>query len=475
MNLTREKTTNKDGSKREGVAYGSRENGRMTLYFSDPGLELYADFDPPTLGNRPIGFTDVMDILEKSNVVYGICDDAIKEALEGSNRGRCRMRDVLIAKGDEPEPEIAESYELAPMFAKVGMKVDSKARIDHRERSPFIIVSKDQVLAQLKPRIPGKEGVNIYGTVIPFNTIRPEGVTGGNNTRTEEGKIVAGRHGQLIENRKIISVYENLVIKGGVGYRTGNIVFPGDVQIDGPVSDGFKIFSGGSIFLKETLDLCEVAAKGNISVNGGIIGKGPAFIKAGGGIRAKFIENCRILARNTVTVDNEIIHSSVYTLGTIDMGERGRIVGCDIYATRGLRTGGIGKDVGVSKPTHIHCGIDFTVQQEKEKHTSRLRIVSAKLERLRELMEKPDQNPEKLAQMKILLRRLEGEQQAASTRIAELLGNINADERAVVEVTGDVLPGTIIEICQVALFIDKPLQRVRFKLNNFGKLVSEKL
>jgi uncharacterized protein (DUF342 family) len=282
-------------------------------------------------------------------------------------------------------------------------------------------------------------------------------------------------HGQLVEIKKVVSVRENLVIKGGVGYRTGNIVFPGDVQIDGPVSDGFKIFSGGSIVIKQTLDLSEVVARGDITVMGGIIGKGPAFIKSGGGIRTKFIENCRIAARKSVQVDTEIIHSSVYALGSIEMGDKGRIVGSDIYATHGLRTGGIGKKVGVSKSTHIHCGIDFAVQQEKETHTNRLRILAAKLSRLRELMEKPDQSPEKLAQMEVLLRRLEGEQQAASTRIAELMGNINADDRAVVEVTGEVIPGTIIEICQVALFVDKPLQKVRFKLNNFGKLTSDKI
>jgi hypothetical protein len=150
-------------------------------------------------------------------------------------------------------------------------------------------------------------------------------------------------------------------------------------------------------------------------------------------------------------------------------------VGSDIYATHGLRTGGIGTKAEVSKATHIHCGIDFAVQQEKEKHTNRLRILAAKLTRLRDLMQIPDQDLEKLAKMKVLLQRLESEQQAASKRISELLGNINADEKAVVEVTGDVIAGTIIEICQVALFVDKPLQKVRFKLNNFGKLVSESL
>ena len=470
-----DRSTITDTSKRQKVVYGSRENGYFTVFFSEPGLELYADFDPAAPGSRPLDFFEIMGILEKNKVIYGILEDAIKNALEECNAGRYRLKDVLIAEGVAPEAEVAEVFELNPLFANINLKTDDETRIDHRKRSPFVIVNQGQVLAHLKPKISGKEGISIYGAPVPFNIIHPEGMTGGENTNTEGDKITAKTYGQLVESRKVLSVQENLVIKGGVGYQTGNIVFPGDVQINGPVSDGFKIYSGGSIEIKETLDLSEVVAKGDITINGGIIGKGPAFIKSGGGIRTRFIENCQVAARKSVQVETEIIHSSVYALDSVEMNDKGKIIGSDIYATHGLRTGGIGKKSGVSKATHVHCGIDFAVQQEKEKHTNHLRILAAKLARLRNQMEIPDQEPEKLAQMEELLHRLEDEQREASTRISELLGSINADEKAVVEVTGEVVPGTVIEICQATFYVDSSLHRVRFRLDTTGKLVTELL
>jgi hypothetical protein len=46
----------------------------------------------------------------------------------------------------------------------------------------------------------------------------------------------------------------------------------------------------------------------------------------------------------------------------------------------------------------------------------------------------------------------------------------------VVEVSGEIVPGTLIEICQIALFVDEPLKKTRIKLDKAGgKLVTENL
>ncbi|MDR1899870.1 MAG: FapA family protein, partial [Treponema sp.] len=203
-------------------------------------------------------------------------------------------------------------------------------------------------------------------------------------------------------------------------------------------------------------------------------GRGAALIKSGGVIRTKFIENCRAAARKTITVDSEIVNSSVFTLENVDLGEKGVILGGDIYAVKGIRAGAIGRKSG--RATKIHCGIDFTVQQEKEKNNNQLRILAAKLGKLRELLAAPDTTEEKRIKIEELRQRLEGEQQKAANRVSELLGQINMDENAFVEVMGEIAPGTLVEICQVALFVTEPLKRVRLRLDKAaGKVISEPL
>ncbi|MDR1249939.1 MAG: DUF342 domain-containing protein, partial [Treponema sp.] len=143
-------------------------------------------------------------------------------------------------------------------------------------------------------------------------------------------------------------------------------------------------------------------------------------------------------------------------------------------AVRGLRTGSIGTKSG--KATRVHCGIDFTVEQEKEKNNNMLRILAAKLGRLRELLFDPSTDGEKRAKLEQLLQRLEDEQRKASSKVAELMGRMNTDENAAVEVSGEVAEGTLIEICQIALFVTSPLKKTRIKLDREnGKLITENL
>jgi uncharacterized protein (DUF342 family) len=262
-----------------------------------------------------------------------------------------------------------------------------------------------------------------------------------------------------------------------VDYHTGNIVFPGDISSEGPVSDGFKIYSGGSLTIKQTFDVTEAITKTDLIVSGGIIGRGRALVKVGGALKTKFIENCKAATRKTISVEADIVNCSIYTMEKIEMGEKGMILGGEIYAVQGVKAGGIGKKSG--KATHIHCGVDFTALQEKEKLNYNLRIIGAKLARLRELLEAEQalsQNSEKKAKIEETLKRLEEEQNQTTAAVTAILGRLNTFGDAAVEVLGEVAPGTLIEICQIALFVTEPLRRVRIRLDrNLGKLVSESL
>jgi uncharacterized protein (DUF342 family) len=458
----------------QAILTDNKNDGNLIVSFSENEMEVKADFIPPRNDGEPLTQEFISRIFDKLNIVYGIRWNVIQEAMMDCNLNHRQIKNVVVALGDSPAAEVAEYFEKNPYLGRTGKPAENKARVDHRNYSPFIIVKKDQTLAKLRPRKAGKEGKNVHGVSLPFTYIRPEGVSGGENTRVEGNSVVANINGQLVETGKVLSVQESLVIKGAVGYGTGNIIFPGDVLIEGPVSDGFKIYSGGSVTIKQTFDVTDVITKGDLNVAGGIIGRGAALVKVGGAIKTKFIENCRVAARRTITVDSEIINSSVFTLENIDMGDKGVILGGDVYAVRGIKAGSIGKKSG--KSTRVHCGIDFTVQQQKEKNNNQLRILAAKLAKLRELLAASETVGEKRAKMEELLHRLEAEQQAASVKVSDLMGQINADENAAVEVTGEIVPGTLIEICQIALFVSESLRKVRVRLDKAsGKLLSEAL
>jgi uncharacterized protein (DUF342 family) len=459
-----------------GPAAGDRD-GKIVIRFSEDDFEAWADFMPPLKGGLEITTDYLLTMLERFNIKQGVRWDAVKAVARQCNGTRKPVKNVLVAQGIRPVKAVNEYFEINPHLIRKKSPIPDKNRndqIDYRRHSPFIVVNKDQALAVKKPGTPGREGKNVHGDPVPFETIAVEGAKPGDNTRIDEKYIISEINGQLVEEKKVLNVRKNLVIKGSVGYATGNIIFPGDVIIEGAVSDGFKIYSGGSVIIQQTFDVTEAIAKGDLNVAGGIVGRGRAFLKVGGNIRTKFIQNCKVACRKTISIEAGLVNSNIFVMEKLDLGDRGKILGGEIYAIKGIRAGSIGKEAG--KATHIHCGIDFTLQKEQEANNKTLQSLSGKLTKLREIMAVPNHDPEKQAKLEEALSVLEGEQKKASKRNAELIGLVSADEGATVEVNGEIAAGTLIEICETALFVAEPLRRVRIKLDaHNGRLVSEPL
>ena len=453
---------------------GDETNGEIVLTLLDNDLQAVADFLPARGHGIPINLNYMNSLFSKSNIVYGVQHDAIHKAFRACTEDRTAVRNVIVAKGLLPLNEIQEHLRVNPFLIKKEKEKEKNENVDHRERSPFTIVKKGQRLAKLKPLRQGKDGINIHGEPVSFKVTRPPLITAGDNTEMSGEYLVSRIHGQFIQARGELHVKDSLVIKGSVGYGTGNIIFPGDVEIAGSVSDGFKINSGGSITIKQTFDVTDAIAKKNLVVAGGIIGRGAARIKVGGSVKTRFIENCHVAVREDMYVESDIINSRIFTLGRLDMGEKSKIIGGEIYAVKGVRTGGLGKKTG--KAARIHCGVDFTLEREKEKNNNVLKLVASQLQRLLDLMNDPKTDDEKKKSMEVVLAKLYEEQQKAQKKVIELLGKLNSYEDAIIEVKGDIVQGTLLEICQVALYITEPINNVRIHLGRESqKLIIEKI
>ncbi len=447
-----------------------KNDGTIAISFDEAGLEARGDFIPPIGDGQALTKEYVTDALEKFNVNHGVIWENIEEALSLVEERGKPVKHILIARGDQAIPDIPAYFQLDKSLANPGFPSIDVPRVDYKTISPFVMVKKDQVLAVLKDAVEGQDGKNIHGDPIPKGLLSIKGVSGEKNTRTEENKIISNIDGRLINNNGLLLVDEVLVIKGDVGYATGHISFPGDITIEGFVAEGFKIVSGGSIMVKETLDATEIIAKKDLIVHGGIIGHGKALLKAGGSVKAKFLRNCRLAARNDVNIESEIVNSSVFTLQSLIMGDKGSIVGGEIYAVHGMKAAFIGKDSG--KSTQIHCGIDFTVQQELEKLKYQLRIINGKQQKLKDIV--ASSSGAGFADQKIeeLSARLNDELRKVQDRTVELLPKLNADEHAVIEVKGEISQGTLIDICDVALLVEKTSKKVKISLSKEqGKLM----
>ena len=455
---------------RENVAKG---NGFIEISIAPDGMSATADLHPPKADGLPLDIEQARDLCARLGITEGIDWEGLGEAILRCNLDRTAVRGFVLARGVSAENSLAEHARVSDRIRKPPTPPgEDKLRFDPRDRRALVVVRKGEILAKMIPASRGREGKDIRGNFIASHSLQVPSVAAGKNVAIEEGNIVSQVDGLLAplgeDGSGRLDVEEILLVRGDVGYHTGHIVFPGDVIIEGAIGDGFRVWSGGNIHCKATMDAYDVNAKKDLICDQGIIGRRKAQVRVGGELRAKFIQNCSVAARGDVHVQSAIVNSRVYTLGKVDLGDKGVFMGGEISAVHGIKAFRLGNQAHQS--TVVHAGTDFTVQQRLDQANEKLRLLSLRAQRARE-----DSGGQASPQLDLLLARIAHAEGDLRTLIGQLLGSLDADEGACVEVASEVYPGTVIDICRVSIVVDELLSACRFRLDKTaGRIVMEK-
>ncbi|MDR3302611.1 MAG: FapA family protein [Spirochaetaceae bacterium] len=439
-------------------------DARVVVNFTEDDIKVYADFIPESKDGSPLSDQYINMLLEKMSIQSGHLFDNIKDAVERCNATKRPIKDVLIAKGEAPVDESPAYYELASTLrapAKPGLSEGAKA--DYRAWSPFIVVKTNQILAVRHEAVAGVCGKTVHGKEVPYRTMQKKTVEAGKNTTATETNIISNVDGLFLLSGNVLNVETLLVIRGAVGYETGNINFPGDVEMQGAVNDGFKLLVGGTLTAKETLDATDVIVQGNLFVKGGMIGRGRSLVKVSGAIEARFIQGCRVACKKSISVTNDVVNSTLYTMESLVAGDKGIIMGGEVFAFNSVCAGRIGKEN--SAQTKIHIGNDWTITQDIENNENTLRVIEAKLEKVQVFLDMPNLSEDKLAKVRDMKIRLENELAKCVKKQEDLNKRHIADNEAYLECSGIIAPGTLIEICGIEFIVSRALTRTRLVLD----------
>jgi uncharacterized protein len=284
-------TNASDGHLSRSLGFSStvrQDDGRLEVFVAPDAMSASADLYPPLGDGAPISAGYAAELLARLGICCGVDWDGLNEQiLEANTEGHIR-RAVPIAKGIAPVDAVAEHIvpidSLLPGFVPID---ERELRVDWKSLTPYSIVKKDEPVASIAPLKNGVMGSDIYGKDINYATLNPTAYSLGKNLERRGDQIVALIDGKLCLDGVKLSVENVLMVKGDVDFRVGHIMFPGDVIIEGCVAAGFKVYSGGSISIKETMDAFDVSAKKDLLCAQGIIGKEPGFVRVGGNLKAK--------------------------------------------------------------------------------------------------------------------------------------------------------------------------------------------
>jgi hypothetical protein len=221
----------------------------------------------------PIETGMILDRLKEMGVVYGIDYLEILRACTAGEAGT-----YVIAKGKEPVPgEHGRFVPMKELDMKVGLKERSDGTIDYREFREFPSVERGQVIGMIQPPVPGKPGTTVTGEpamppeVLPLVVSEGKGVAladdGVKVVATEAGTPDIKIRGQSVR----ISVKPKLLIEKDVDLETGNIHFPGDVQITGSVQNEMLVEAQGNVSVLGNVYMAKIVAGNSIVVQNNII------------------------------------------------------------------------------------------------------------------------------------------------------------------------------------------------------------
>ena len=328
----------------------------------------------------PIEIGSLMDLLQKTEITFGIIESAI-EKLANDGGGKKRSA-LVVARGKRVQPGVDAHFN--PNFQMEQFSTDateSDESIDFRERNAYIAVSEGDLLGEFIPATNGIPGKTIFGEEvlasdgenIEFTTgegIRIEAQSENSDEHPSEKNdekqelsdnkpsfLYASLSGSVRYIRNKLEVLPLLIINGDVDLNVGHISTRGDVKIGGSIQFGFNITAGGNIDIAGGVENgVTIRSEGDITVNKSVIGERTRII-AGGDVEARLIHNARVVAQGAITVNHSVVNARLSSGGSVTInpgsGRVGSIVGGETFAATFIQAKTLGSP-GM-EPTRVGC------------------------------------------------------------------------------------------------------------------------
>jgi len=333
---------------------------------SQDRLDAYADLSPGLGDGKALTVEFVKNLMMKQNITFGIIDNEIESAVEKVNNNRKTVKNIHIAHGYDPIPgkDGSIEYFFDYQTKEYDFAILPDGRIDYRNIKNIPMVKRDQQIARVIEPRDGTCGVDIFGKPLEAPKGRKAILTAGNGVTVlkDTNDYYAAIDGIIILNGSLIEVMESYIIGGDVDLSTGNIVFTGNVFVNGTILEGFIVKAGGDIIVSKNVESAHVEAGRDITVLGGIIGKAKSLVSAGRDVRAGYVQNARIEAQGDIIIKNFAVNSTLFTSGNLIIkDQKGSLIGGEAYAQKLIDLKSLGSPAGTK--TYVELGTDFLLKR----------------------------------------------------------------------------------------------------------------
>lgn len=388
---------------------------------------------------------------EMGLLVPASIDDLVTALFNG------RQQEVLALQGIPPQAGADGKLEFLIDPEPELPSAETVAKMDFKSFSFFKAISKGDKLARIIHPDPGVPGRDVYGKIIIPEGGKPFQAVLGTNTEYDPKDpflILASCNGRLNVVGSMPAVVDTLKIDD-VSFKTGNVKFPGSVEIEGNVLDSFAIDAQGDVGIGGVVENGNVVSEGAIVIKGGVVGGGRGLIKSKlSSVTIGYIRNQRIESHSNIIVYNEVFNGQLLARKSILMKSTSHsVIGGHLVAFDAIEIHNSGNDAGTK--TILEVGKDFEIEAELIRKQDQFKIVRVDhefLEKKKEQLElivrwEKGQKPEnKLLEQRVkgVLKVLERLKTVLSAEINALESRLYHPGECCIAIRGTVHPGTLL-------------------------------
>lgn len=342
---------------------------------------------------------NIIDLLHKNEIEYGIDEEAIHQFCEEVLNNEDKTLDpskIEVARGIEAENG-KDGYIDYHVNLNAKVDVDGEMhKIDFKEMMQIPIVETDDPLLTFIAPTKGIPGINVYNKEVEAKPGKVVTIKAGENTKHIENDqtIYATDSGQVTLTEKEIKVLPVYEVNKDLDLTIGNIEFNGSIVIKGDVPEGFTLNARGDITVKGIVEGAYLEAGGSVFIEEGISSQGKGKIRATLDIKAGNINQGNLEAGRSIYVNQSILHSEVIAREFVSC-YKGHIIGGSISSGQIIEANDIGNRM--SSKTQLYLGENKKVVEKKSyieermkelvEQLKKLKTIGSKMEQLQELRE----------------------------------------------------------------------------------------
>lgn len=325
---------------------------------------------------------EVLAKTEAGGITFGVDQSAVRRCLtRAAARNKVEFGEIALGQEAEDGQDGKIEFYVQPSSEEARYTKDASGRVNYHELNLIENVAAEQQVACLLPPKPGVAGSTVLGEVLPSKSGEPAKVRAGKGVRTDAGgeTFVAEIPGRLVYEDDCLEISQEFEVKGDVDYSVGDIDFLGRVTVTGEILDDFNVKADMGLEVRGPVGNCQLVSSADIVLGGGMSGKTKGSAKAGGEVRARYLNEVTVEADGSVTVEREA-YNSVIRSGGAYLSPGGKVVGGEVTALKGIDLGTAGSDLGVA--TKLCAGIDYRSAERRRRLAEELDSADKEIERI---------------------------------------------------------------------------------------------